>query len=336
MSSVQSVKIQPKIDKLLTVATSSSHEDKVKSAELLIAAFIAEHNITFNAASHLSKLIPKICSYSVIAIGITCSHTKCTALVKNVIGRKSFEDLCEKLKVNKFSILVDEASDSVGIKQFCIVVRTVDDNFKVHEKFFSLTDLGSATSEVLFDMVIQSFQEAGIELKDNLVGMAGDGANVIMGGNNSLSSRPKEMIHGIFIMKCICHSFHLCASKACQKLPDFVEQLTRDIYNYFHCSSKRFAALREFQEFVGTEPHKLLHPAQTRWLSLLPVVKRILEQYQALILFFQDVALSEQIPAAQNILTLLRNPICKLYLQFLEFILSQFEDLNKKMHSEKP
>ncbi|KAJ8876555.1 hypothetical protein PR048_021000 [Dryococelus australis] len=165
--------------------------------------------------------------------------------------------------------------------------------------FLSFTELGSATADVLFD-------ECGIELQDNLLGTAADGANVIMVANNSLSSRLKEMVHGLFIVKCICHSFHLCASKARQKLHSFVEQLTHNIYSYFSYSPKRISTLGEVQECVGTEPHK------TRWLSFLPVVKRMLEQYQALILFFQDGSLSEGIPAAQYILTALRDPTYKL------------------------
>ncbi|KAJ8890429.1 hypothetical protein PR048_009938 [Dryococelus australis] len=187
----------------------------------------------------------------------------------SVIAKGIAYTICAKLKVNNFSILVDGASDSVGRKHL-YVVRTVDSDFK----------------------------EGGIELQDNLLGMAGDGANVIVGANNSLYSRLKEVVHQLFIMKCICHSFHLCASKASQKLPSFIEQLTCDIYSYVSCSLKRISTLREFQEFVGTEPHKILHPAQTRWLSFFPVVKRVIKQYQALILFFHNGSLSEGIPAA--------------------------------------
>ncbi|KAJ8882354.1 hypothetical protein PR048_014156 [Dryococelus australis] len=155
--------VSGKIDKLLT-APSTSHADKVKNAELLMTAFITVHNIPFSIYSHLSNIVLQMCPDSVIAKDIACSH------------------LCAKLKVNNFSILVDEASDNVGRKQLC-VVRTVNTDFKVHEDFFSLTELGSATADVLFD------DEGGIELKDNLLGMAGDGANLIMGANNPLSCR---------------------------------------------------------------------------------------------------------------------------------------------------
>ena len=37
--------------------------------------------------------------------------------------------------------------------------------------------------------------------------------------HNSVVSRLKEKIPSIFVMHCICHTAHLCASHACEKLP---------------------------------------------------------------------------------------------------------------------
>lgn len=39
---------------------------------------------------------------------------------------------------------------------------------------------------------------------------------------------------------------------------------------------------------------------------------------------------------AKEILEKLKNPLFKLYLQFLEFTLPLFNDLNREMQSEKP
>ncbi|CAH1997278.1 unnamed protein product [Acanthoscelides obtectus] len=60
----------------------------------------------------------------------------------------------------------------------------------------------------------------------------------MLGANNSLASRLKEKCPNVFLMKCICHSFHLCASYACEKLPNDVQQLARDVYNLFSNSPK--------------------------------------------------------------------------------------------------
>ncbi|XP_031348207.1 uncharacterized protein LOC116174429 [Photinus pyralis] len=158
----------------------------------------------------------------------------------------------------------------------------------------------------------------------------------MMGGNHSVMKLLKNDIPNLFVMKCICHSFHLCASKACEKIPRFVEDLTRDVYNYFGSSPKRSAELKQFQMFCNVKMHKILHPSQTRWLSVHFVIVRILEQYGALQLFFTDAVNQNDVIAAENILQKLRDPTTKLFLQFLEFVLPYFNNLNREMQSENP
>lgn len=81
-------------------------------------------------------------------------------------------------------------------------------------------------------MIISAFENQNIPV-DNIIGFGSDGYNTIMGEHNSVASRFKEQCSGIVIMKCICHSLHLCASEACKKLPRTCEDLTRNTYNFF-------------------------------------------------------------------------------------------------------
>lgn len=94
--------------------------------------------------------------------------------------------------------------------------------------------------------------------------------------------------------------------------------------------------MKDFQIFTNTKIDKLLHPAQTRWLSLESVVVRILEQYNALILFFTDAVTTERTVAAKTIFTRLEEPLTKCFLQFLEFVLAFFNNMNKEMPSSRP
>lgn len=79
----------------------------------------------------------------------------------------------------------------------------------------------------------------------------------------------------------------------------------------------------EFQKLLQLKPLKMLHPAQTRWLSLLPVVSRVIEYYNALKFFFQNQVLSKKsdLNHSRQILDRFQAPITYLYLNFLEFIL---------------
>uniref|UniRef100_A0A1X7VJS6 Uncharacterized protein n=1 Tax=Amphimedon queenslandica TaxID=400682 RepID=A0A1X7VJS6_AMPQE len=92
--------------------------------------------------------------------------------------------------------------------------------------------------------------------------------------------------------------------------------------------SKRLA-LKQSQHFTSTEPHKILKPAQTRCLSLHQCVVRVLEQWSALGAYFKQAAQKERLIATQNVLSALKNPIFKLYYQFLSFVLPKFTTFNK-------
>ena len=119
-----------------------------------------------------------------------------------------------------------------------------------------------------------------------------------------------------------------CASHACKSaIPNEVEQLLRDVYNFFHQSSKRLSQLASFQHFVDVEPHRLLHPSQTRWLSLHQCVARMVEQWPALRSFFAST--DEKLVIVQRTLERLDNPVLKLYFLFLDAILPLFNRFNQ-------
>lgn len=139
-----------------------------------------------------------------------------------------------------------------------------------------------ATAQTLNNNAVHFLSDNGIPYKDNRIGFAANGANSMLGAHHSLSSLLQADIPHVFVMKCICHSYVLCALYAYLKLPQSIEDLARDIDSYFSCSPKTVGELKEFQKFVTVKPHKILHPSQTRWLSLHMVVSRLLEQYSAL------------------------------------------------------
>lgn len=68
------------------------------------------------------------------------------------------------------------------------------------------------------------------------------------------------------------------------------------------------------------EPLKMLHPSQTRWLSLIAVVERVLNQWDALKLYFAKTWLDEKLIAMEIIVNNLSDPFMKLHFNFLVWI----------------
>jgi len=310
---------------------------KIEIAEIKIASFIAEHNISINSVDHLVKMLLSL-KLNEDSSKITCNRTKSTAIIYNVIGLTDFDNIINEMKTNKFSLMVDESTDISSIKHIALVVRmNIDWNIK--DKFLNLMPLSDATSKNMYFVIKNFFIEHQIPYQTNMIGFASDGANSMMGLNNSLKTLLQKDIPKLFVMKCVCHSLALCANYTCTKLPVEVETFIRDIYNFMHQSYKRQTEFEEFQIFYDLKPNKLLQPSQTRWLSVNAAVKRVIEQFEALKAYFtlqnfENDKLATD--ACKNIYKCLNNPIYKLYFEFLEYILPVITDLNAEFQSEKP
>ena len=94
-------------------------------------------------------------------------------------------------------------------------------------------------------------------------------------------------------------------------------------------SSKRRKLFREFQEFADVDELELLKHCQTRWLSLLRVIERMLNQYPALTAYFASHEDGETPGRVKRVVDRLAAPTTKLTLLFLGFILPVLMDFNK-------
>lgn len=204
----------------------SSHENSVAEFELKLCSFMAEHNISFQTMDHLSETIKSIPDWKIAAY-IKLKRTKCTGVIKNVIGECHKSDLEALLKSTKFSVLVDESTDISSVKTMCIVVRVYDpETGKISSLLWELRPLfekddfdaanQGATGAAIYNSITKSFLDRNVPL-NNIIGFASDGASVMMGQHNSVASRFMANNPGITILKCICHSLHLCASEELAK-----------------------------------------------------------------------------------------------------------------------
>ena len=156
------------------------------------------------------------------------------------------------------------------------------------------------------------------------------------GGHNSVSSRLNKYFPGITIFKCICHSIHICASEAAKELPKHCEDLIKYIFSHFSVSAKRSNEFKDYQAFLDLKPHKLLHPCQTRWLSLLSAVRRVVDQWTALLVYFKAIAPIDTLPSVLRIIRDLEDPSIFLYLNFLKDILPTLTNFNLLFQNENP
>lgn len=287
---------------------------------------------------HLSEVIREIFPDSEIAKNIKLHRTKCTSIVKNVLGKEEIDNLTSELKNTKFSLLIDEGTDIAQTKLIACVVRYFS---KVRHCVVTQLlevishDARDCSSEAVANAVRKCFEEKDIPL-NNMIGMAVDNASVMVGEHNSVMTKLRQEADSSFtLLKCICHCMHIAASKAALKIPTNVEAFIRNISSYFGHSSKRQAQLSELQTFMNAEKQRILRPSDTRWLAMQHCIARILDQWEVLKLLFFQAQIEDRNLSAEHIMHEFNNPFTKGYLEFMRFVLGCFNTLNALFQSKK-
>lgn len=89
--------IPDKVDKLQKI---------VKTGELKLVMFVAEHNLPLRTLDHLPKLISSICPDSKIAKNLQCGRKKGTNICLQSTGPFQFKQIVSALKRCYFSLII--------------------------------------------------------------------------------------------------------------------------------------------------------------------------------------------------------------------------------------
>jgi hypothetical protein len=88
---------------------------------------------------------------------------------------------------------------------------------------------------------------------------------------------------------CAAYIAHNAVQTAAGCLPVYIESIVDKMYQHFHIYTVRVQTLKDFCDFVDVENKNILGHTKTRWLSLMPAVKRIVVVYQALASYFLSI-----------------------------------------------
>lgn len=140
----------------------------------------------------------------------------------------------------------------------------------------------------------------------------------MVGVHNSFSTLMKSVVPDLVVLKCICHSLHLCAENACKELPRQLEFFVREIYNYFSHSPKRIAEYKKlYFALTDKNPRKISKLSGTRWLARHDAIPSILNQWSELYEFFKKTKKDDKCFTAEQIVDIMDRPAYKAYLIFL-------------------
>ena len=170
-------------------------------AQILLIAFIAEHNLAISIVEHLTELLKIMFPDSRIASGLQMRRTKCTDLAKKLSNVISM-NLAYKLQTNPFSIIIDETTDNSKMKCLSVLVKFFDNvDGYIKTKILELVnvydqanEMVGSTGEAIFTMILSTLNHYNIP-HDNLVGFAADTTSNMFGDHNSVVSRLRAHFH---------------------------------------------------------------------------------------------------------------------------------------------
>ncbi|KAL7289729.1 hypothetical protein TKK_0016450 [Trichogramma kaykai] len=169
-------------------------------------------------------------------------------------------------------------TDSLEKEKFSNWMEAVKDTLKGHKN-------ASADAVTLTDIILKSFENHGIPLT-NIASITTDRANVVTDVEKSVVAFLKGKIPDFMPLKCFCHIEHLCAMRAAGIIPG--HEVLSIIVNYIRGSNTKTHAFDVLQDGLGLPILQVLKNCPTRWLSNYNVIKRYLERWMPLTIFFEN------------------------------------------------
>nr|XP_028946829.1 zinc finger MYM-type protein 1-like [Malus domestica] len=206
---------------------------------LELLQFLADHDekikdVVLDKASGNLKLIASTIQKDLV-------HSCSIETIKSIIS--------DMKNARFFSLLVDEARDVSIKEQMAVVLRYVDKNRKVIERFVGVQHVPDTTSNTLKESIdaFINFNELSFS---NLRGQGYDGASTMKGEFNGLKTKILNEQPCAFYVHCFAHQLQLALVAVAKDNVDVNTffLLANNVVNNIGASCKRRDALREMQQ----------------------------------------------------------------------------------------
>ena len=219
---------------------------------------------------------------------IVPSHT----YVTNTLLPALYVDVQHKVKIvlssaHYCSVTTDLWTAKYQCKGYItLTCHLVDDNFELKSFVLTTTEVAEDhTSENLVTVLEAIMMDW--EIRDKIVGTSTDnGSNII--------KAVRDM--GLFSMPCVGHTLNLAIKKSFEinRVARALARI-RQLVGHFHRSSKATSKLREKQQLLGVNEHRLINDCVTRWGSTYDMLTRFIEQQQAICAVLLDSRADRQL-----------------------------------------
>jgi hypothetical protein len=265
----------------------------LKIFEYKLSRFIVDNNLSLSSiqafCNFLNQNLTSNDDFDILK-ALKLSRKKLTQTLNSIIQPLLKEELEKKLEIYPYSIVLDESLDISKRQQCVIMTQFYDRKLKKTEcRIHSVIDTSlHMDAQGIYDVLSKNLLDKAYG--KNFIGYISDGAYTLRGSKNSVLTRLQQGYPNLWTICDISHILHRSSNYACKAIPNKIEQVVKDTYNFFAHSAKKTQKWLEFQKFMNLKPYTLLRYVNTRWLSLEASISRIINRKSELIEFFKEGA----------------------------------------------
>ena len=192
-----------------------------------------------------------------------------------------------------FTIMADEATDSVNDEQLAVSVRYVNSRTKsIEERFLTFSEcLSGVTGRAIADRILKllsDWQLSPIKLR----GQTYDGAGGMAGSSRGAAKLIQDSYPKAIYTHCAAHVLNLCIVKCCS-IPEIRNTMdtAESICRFFFNSPKRKLALENKISVLlqGERRTKLKSICKTRWVERHEAFEVFVDLFEPLVCCFEDI-----------------------------------------------
>ncbi|RVE40922.1 hypothetical protein evm_014426 [Chilo suppressalis] len=312
------------LDSSASTSSRCSDTENVVASELALTYHTVKHNLSYNSMDCTIKLNKIIYCNSATATAIHLARTKMEALVTEVLGPYSVQNVVDAVNTdNLFYCLQTDASNKKNIKLFPLVIQYFTAKNGIEQKLLDFYENSNESADGMFEAIQNSLEKYKLSFH-NVSGLSADNTNANFGVNHSLFTNMQNVVPHLIKGNCHAHIVHNCVRHAMNFLSYDIENVILKIYAHFSHSAVRREELKKFVASVDGDFHEIKRHVGTRWLSLLPCIDTLLLNWSPIRSYF--LSLDHCPIILQNLLMLneTENDIIEIYLHFCSHLLNLF------------
>ncbi|XP_078483234.1 E3 SUMO-protein ligase KIAA1586-like [Ciona intestinalis] len=251
--------------------------------------------------------------------------------LQNINAVVQSEILTEIRESKYHTLVVDESTDISVSKMLILYFKYRKTTSDVHQTMFGgILNLISCTACAIVTAIKEFYSFHKLDLM-RMVMFTSDGASVMLGRCNGVAAQLKQIIPHLTEQHCVAHREDLGIGDAWKRVPVVkeIETLLRTVYTVFCRSSTKKA---QFREMANVTEHKAVSfkPLnEVRWLSRYFAVKALMQNYEALIFYFENEVSENNDPISKYCLKRLTDKTNRVNVAVLHDVLYDLSELTK-------